>query len=214
MAFNLRYKRSVRLSRAFRSPFLRVPFLAFAVFATVATSQAKWDVDAIAVDERITLAPGTTVARKIEFEASHDVVFDTVVTGTAEPGTRVHVTHVDERDASGDAGDAADTGAPGDADDAGADAGRMTCRGGLIHRADEERRWQRIDRDGTPYETSPDRKMTVRGQCDAKSGVTVVQVTNESAAEVELHLTVRAVISGVGDSDAPDGAFVRAKIAP
>ncbi|MBX3207482.1 MAG: hypothetical protein KF764_20710 [Labilithrix sp.] len=189
-------------SSALRSPFVRVPFLAFAVVATVATSQAKWDVDALAVDEGLTLAPGTSVARKIEFEGSHEVVFDTVVSGSAAPGTKVHVEHAD---ASGEPD--ADAGATGD-------AGSMTCRGGWIHRADDERRWVRVDRDGVPYESSPQSTMTLRGECSAKSGVTLVKITNESTAELELHLTVRAVISGVGDSDAPDGAFVRAKVVP
>ena len=193
---------TVTFSRAFRSPFVRIPFLAFAVIATVATSQPEWDVEARPVDEGITLTRGASVERKIGYEGSHDVRIRSELSGSAPSGTRIRIQHTDPNgapdvDAGGDGG-SAETG------------GLVRCSADATYESKEPGKWVRVYPDGQLADWSSS-TMSADSSCKSKSGTTIVKVTNEGGDELKLHLTIRAIIGGVGD-DTPDGAFVRAQV--
>lgn len=199
------------VSKAFRSPFFRVPFLAFAVFATVATSQARWSLEASPIDEDITLAPGASLERRVEYEASQAVGFATKLSGAGVDGASVRVANEDSSSAHPDLDDARFDAGPS-AGDAGAGVVRG-CDGQWSFRWIEGR-WRPLDRDGNVRETFATTTMHAAGSCDTKEGTVAVKVTNLGESEVKLRMSTEVLIVGAGDSDPPDGAFVRAKVVP
>lgn len=184
-------------ARLFRSPFVRVPFIGFAVVATVATSAPQWDLEARAVDEGVTLAPGDSFERKVEYDASHDVQLETSVTGPAASGTRIRVEHDDSNgDSAADAGDRIHVGSG-------------ACDARFTYESKEPGRWVFVRTDGTLDEIAYTAAES-KSSCNSKSGVATVKVTNDGAESLKLHVVVRATIGGRDDE--PDGAFVNAKV--
>jgi hypothetical protein len=182
------------LTKLSGSLFFRIPFLAFAVCATVATSDSSWRIDATPtpIDEEITLAGGSSVNRTIDYAASQGVIFDSSLTGTPPGVTPIAYTYQTGRPAPGDGG-VDSVGPP--------DAGPLRPLG-----CDGRFEFEIGRRDG------PDTIRTSLGNCGSE-GLMTLWVTNESASEVQIHLKVSVSIAGGGD-ETPKGAFVRASVVP
>lgn len=204
------------LSSLFRSPYFRVPFLAFAVISTVATSQAEWTLDSTPVDEDITVAPKSTFEKKVQYEASQNVGLNTDLTGKGTEGARVQVQYEDSSSASPDRNDRPQEGAPViDASaDGGADAGVVYGCDGKWRYEWAGKQWRPMADDGRLLDTYAEGTMFPATSCDTKTGTVTIKITNESDSELKLHLKARVKIGDVGDSDPPSGAFVRGKVDP
>jgi hypothetical protein len=197
MAPHVRRLGPVNLTSLLRSPFVRVPFLLFAVVATVATSQPSWSLDSTPLDEGVKLVPGASFERKVEYEASHPVVIETELSGSSEVGAKLRIT---QDDASNGATPDAGRGV----------SGATGCDGETVFEPLESGKWKKEGYDGKPV----DRVIEARSSCDSKKGTLTFRITNEGTASAQVHVKLQAVIRGDGDTDAPDGAFVRAKVIP
>ena len=209
------------LSTLFRSPFVRVAFLAFAVFSTVATSEAQWSLDAVPFDEDVTIFSRHTLEKKIQYDASRPVSLHVELGGEAHEGSRLRFEldggPVRDRGID-DAGGATDGSLSGPDASATADAGKGPacedgcCEGSCYVWSGD--RWHTVTSNGT-LSTEYYRVTTIewRPMLD-KSGTVTVRITNESSDGLKLHLRIRAEIGAYGRDSVPDGAFVNAKVVP
>ncbi len=85
------------LARLFALPYLRIPVLAAAVVATVATSAPMWSLDDVTPTQREEVAPGEAVELPITFQGSHDVQLATVLDRFSPGRGQVRVQHDDAR---------------------------------------------------------------------------------------------------------------------
>jgi hypothetical protein len=163
------------------------------VFATVATSAPPSTI-ASALEQDVTLPPGGSFERKIDYEASHPVSFQTQLSGAPEVGTRILIEYVDTPDGT----------------DGGSAAGG--CADRFTYDAMEGGSWAAVGDDGATAE----RFVQARTACEASRGVVTLRITSEASEAATIHVSVRASIAGFDfdEKDAPDGAFVLAKVVP
>lgn len=86
------------IARLFALPYLRIPLLAAAVVATVATSAPMWSLDDVTPTQREEVAPGEAVALTVTFEGSHDVQLATVIDRFSPGRGKIRVQQKDSRD--------------------------------------------------------------------------------------------------------------------
>ncbi len=193
------------VSRFFRSPLVRVPFLLFAVVATVATSVPAWQLDDTPIDQAITLAAGASVERKIGYEASHPVDLRTDLrTDLSSPdasGTKLRIVYDDATTPP-----ASDAGGSRDRDNY-----RNACDSGWLYESNKAGKWKTTG-DGTDPSDYWSSLASANATCSNNTGTVTIRITNEGRSSLDLHWTTIARIGDRGDE--PKGAFVRAKVVP
>jgi hypothetical protein len=206
------------LSVAFRSPFVRIPFLAFAVISTVATSAPAWDLQANPISEDITLAPGESYVRKVEYSASQPVAFNTEI--RAAQG--VAQVRIENEDTSSSHHDLDDSKFAHDLDAGTLDASTNASLGGAVVKGCDGHwratrggvSWHFITDDGREIPAYESSEVSAGGSCDTKAGTVTLTVTNEDSAELKAHVSTTVTIRGDDSDDPPKGAFVTAKVVP
>jgi hypothetical protein len=174
------------LSTLFRSPFVRVPFLAFAVVATVATSEpAGWTLHAETPAQMLTVAAGDVVERSFTWSSS-------------ESGVELAV------DLDGFAP------AKGGAVRILAPACNIDAR---FQRRDDGH-WSTLREDGTTIGIGHDHPRAT-GWCRDKGLAVLVRIENDGATSLTFDATVEVEARGPGGvTEAPAGAFVDVKALP
>lgn len=173
------------LSQLFRSPFVRLPFLGFAVVATVATTAPDgWFLDDSTPVESIELARGASVERTIAYEASERSVQLTVDLGATSTTTgKLRVV-------------------------------AASCGIDESVEQREPQRWRSIDGSGSasPSWTVTPRLL---GWCSGATGTVTVRIENLGADPIVVHATMTVTISGPGnDSLPPKDAFIHVRLVP
>lgn len=85
------------LARLFALPYLRIPVLAAAVVATVATSAPMWSLDDQTPTQREEVAPGEAVELTVTFQGSHPVQVATVMNRFSPGRGKIRVQQNDSR---------------------------------------------------------------------------------------------------------------------
>lgn len=85
------------LARLFALPYLRIPLLAAAVVATVATSAPMWSLEDTTEAQREEVAPGEAVELTVTFQGSHDVQVATVIDRFSPGRGKIRVQQNDSR---------------------------------------------------------------------------------------------------------------------
>lgn len=176
------------LAQLFRSPFVRIPFLGFAIFSSVATSApASWHLEDATAREGIELARGAIAERRFTYESSEgSIELSVVLDAFSDTSDKVHVV-VDG-----------------------------ACHVDAVYEQREPKRWHRLDSQGAAG-AGWSSDIRARATCsDGKKGSVTVRIENLGAAPTTFMSSVSASIGGAtGDAaDVPAGAFVRVRRVP
>jgi hypothetical protein len=185
-------------STALRSPLFRVPFLAFAIFSSVATSNPDHHLlyaHPDPIDEDITLAPGASITRKIEYSANDVVSFEAELNGAASPGALLRI---ESTNISAETSPDASVGA----------SRRNDCNEQWRFRM-ERSRWLAIQPDGSVSSPTVDNLVHIGGDCGTETGTLTFKVENEGASEIRLHLLTTLAIDVYDDT-----GVINAKVVP
>ena len=175
------------LAELFRSPFVRIPFLGFAIFATVATTATPgWSRESATPPERLELAKGATAERQFTYEASQAPV-DLEILLDAFSATSGKLRVVAEKG----------------------------CVVDRTYGQLEPFRWYLLDGDGKSQGGYSAREFITKTTCPEGKGSVTVRIENVGAEPIVFSSTVKASVGGgPGEEDAPDGAFVTLRRVP
>jgi hypothetical protein len=179
------------LAQLFRSPFVRIPFLGFAIFSSVATSQPAWSVDdqtpeehiAIAAGQSVAIAAGQSVDRRFAYDAS-------------DTNLKVKL-HLD------------DFSSPSSASRSLKIVGEECGFKGVYEKRSGED-WKNVDPPQAYVQSGAD--LTLENTCLAKSGTLALRIENVGAGDIAFDLHAEASLSGNGDE--PPGAFAHIEVLP
>jgi hypothetical protein len=173
------------LGQLFRSPFVRVPFLAFAVFSSVATSAPSWSLEDATPKERIELQAGQSVERKVAYDASEDHVRLRVVLErfSSTSGATLRITGEE-------------------------------CHLSGLYEQRPGGEWFNLDA-STTDEIPSSPSLSLDGSCKSlKSGTLVLRIENVGATGVAFDAHQVASIGYDGTDETPSGAFVHVTVLP
>jgi hypothetical protein len=185
------------------SPLLRIPFLVFAVLATVATNNddgapPSWNLQNTAFEEQVTLEPGASLERSLRYEGTHEVSITSTVVGTAKAGARVSVVHDDLEDGKA-------------AEPTRARATHRGCDATFTLEASGDGKWKHVDVTGTADGQPLDGDTAVVTDCPRQRGSVVVRLTNPGIEPLKLEWRGSGRIGAQGNG-APDGALIRVSV--
>jgi hypothetical protein len=176
--------RHMSLAQLFRSPFVRIPFLGFAIFSSVATSQPDgWSLSDGPPSARIEIAAGDTAARDFAYETSESQIGLTLDLDTFAASSGPAKLHLVAKECGLDE---------------------------LYERRTDHVGWFRLDSAGgtEPGGEGKLPQIHIYEECLGKQGPISLRIENLGPTAIGFAAKVQATITGA-PQETPPGAFVR-----